>query len=89
MVAVPHAVEAQRGKPPVIGVLSPWGPSLRPAGQREPFERGLRELGWTPGSTVVIEQRYADGHPDPGGGASPDAGERYRGQRHLRHPGRP
>jgi putative tryptophan/tyrosine transport system substrate-binding protein len=48
----------------VIGILSPWGPSLRPEGQREPFERGLRELGWAPGSTIVIEQRYADGQPD-------------------------
>ena len=56
--------EAQRGRTPVIGVLSPWGSSLPPAGQREPFERGLRELGWIPGSNIVIEQRYADGRSD-------------------------
>jgi putative tryptophan/tyrosine transport system substrate-binding protein len=31
--------------------------------QREPFERGLRELGWKPGSTVMIEYRYAEGDP--------------------------
>lgn len=60
----PHAVDGQRAKPPVIGVLSPWGASLHPRGQREPFERGLRELGWIPNSTVVIEQRYAEGKPD-------------------------
>jgi putative ABC transport system substrate-binding protein len=64
LLAAPLAAGAQRAKTPVIGVLSPWGPSLRPEGQREPFERGLRELGWTPGSTIVIEQRYADGKPD-------------------------
>jgi len=29
--------------------------------QREPFERGLRELGWIPGSSVTIEYRYAEG----------------------------
>jgi putative tryptophan/tyrosine transport system substrate-binding protein len=62
--AAPLTGEAQRAKTPVIGVLSPWGLSLPPAGQREPFERGLRELGWTPGATIIIEQRYADGKPD-------------------------
>jgi ABC-type uncharacterized transport system substrate-binding protein len=64
LLAAPFAAEAQKAKAPVIGVLSPWGPSLHPRGQREPFERGLRELGWVPNSTVVIEQRYADGKPD-------------------------
>jgi len=56
--------EAQRGRRPVIGVLSPWASSYPPAGQREPFERGLRELGWIPGSTIVVEQRYGDGKSD-------------------------
>jgi putative ABC transport system substrate-binding protein len=62
--AVPLGAEAQTAKMPVIGVLSPWGPSIPPKGHREPFERGLRELGWTPGSAIAIEQRYADGKPD-------------------------
>ena len=36
--------------------------STEPASlQREPFERGLRELGWVPGKTVIIEYRYAEG----------------------------
>ena len=29
--------------------------------QREPFERGLRELGWKPGSDVIVEYRYGEG----------------------------
>jgi putative ABC transport system substrate-binding protein len=63
-IALPVGVEAQKAKAPVVGVLSPWGPSLHPRGQREPFERGLGELGWIPNSTIVIEQRYAEGKPD-------------------------
>jgi putative ABC transport system substrate-binding protein len=46
---------------PLVGVLAPQK-STEPASlQREPFERGLRELGWVPGKTVVIEYRYAEG----------------------------
>jgi len=50
LLAAPRAAEAQKSKVPRIGLLSPWGSSLR--GVREPFERGLRELGWAPGSTI-------------------------------------
>jgi hypothetical protein len=32
--------------------------------QQERFEAGLRELGWTPGSNIVVDYRYADGHLD-------------------------
>src|SRR5262245_47489425 len=52
------------GKVPRIGVLSPGSSSESPAVQREPFERGLRELGWTPGSNIFIEYRYAEGIPE-------------------------
>jgi len=46
-----------------VGVLRP-GSGKEPASvQREPFERGLRELGWIPGSNVLIEYRYAEGDP--------------------------
>jgi putative ABC transport system substrate-binding protein len=62
LLAEPLAAEAQRTKAPRIGLLSPWGPSLR--GVREPFEHGLRELGWAPGSTIFIEQRFAAGNPE-------------------------
>jgi putative ABC transport system substrate-binding protein len=62
--AGPSIAEAQTAKPPLVGVLSPWNSSLDPASQREPFERGLRELGWIPGVTIVIVQRYAAGKLD-------------------------
>jgi len=55
------AVRAQSGKVARVGVLRP-GISKEPAWvQREPFERGLRELGWIPGSSISIEYRYAEG----------------------------
>jgi putative ABC transport system substrate-binding protein len=63
LLAAPRAVQAQQARKVWrIGLLSPWDSSLR--GVREPFERGLREFGWAPGSTIVIEQRYAAGKPD-------------------------
>jgi putative ABC transport system substrate-binding protein len=44
-----------------VGVLRP-GSAKEPASvQREPFERGLRELGWVPGSNVLIDYRYGEG----------------------------
>jgi putative ABC transport system substrate-binding protein len=46
---------------PRVGVLNPGSSTEPPAVQREPFERGLRELGWAPGSSVIIEYRYAEG----------------------------
>jgi putative ABC transport system substrate-binding protein len=52
---------AQQGKVYRVGVLRP-GSAKEPAWvQREPFERGLRELGWKPGANVVIEYRYGEG----------------------------
>ncbi len=60
----PAPVSAQRARPAVVGLLSPWGAALPAAGQREPFERGLRALGWTPGATVILEQRFAEGKPE-------------------------
>jgi putative ABC transport system substrate-binding protein len=61
--AVPLAAAAlQPGKVPRVGVLHP-GSSKEPAAiQRQPFERGLREHGWIPGSTVIIDYRYAEGN---------------------------
>lgn len=53
--------EAQPTGVPRVGVLNPGSSTESPAVQREPFERGLRELGWTPGSNVIIEYRYAEG----------------------------
>jgi putative ABC transport system substrate-binding protein len=51
-------------KIPRVGVLRP-GESTEAAGvQRTPFEQGLRELGWTPGTDILIEYRYAEGDAD-------------------------
>ena len=44
-----------------VGVLSPTKSSEPASFQREPFERGLRELGWLPGQNIIIEYRYAEG----------------------------
>jgi putative ABC transport system substrate-binding protein len=44
-----------------VGVLHAGSSKEAAAVQREPFERGLRELGWVPGSNVRIDYRYADG----------------------------
>jgi len=61
----PLAVESQRPSIPRVGVLSPGKPPPDDAfRQQEHFEAGLRELGWTPGSNVVIDYRYADGNLD-------------------------
>ena len=52
---------AREVRVPLIAVLSPQK-STEPASlQREPFERGLRELGWVPGKTVMVGYRYAEG----------------------------
>lgn len=58
----PHVI-AQGRKVPRVGVLHAGSSKESPAAQREPFERGLRELGWIPGATVIIEYRYAEGDP--------------------------
>ena len=52
---------AQARRAPRIGVLHVGSSKESPAIQREPFERGLRDLGWGPGSTVIIDYRYAEG----------------------------
>src|SRR5262249_54779100 len=65
ILAGPVAVEAQQtpGKVPRVGVLSPGKPPPDDAfHQRDRFEAGLRELGWTPGANIVIEYRYAEGN---------------------------
>jgi putative tryptophan/tyrosine transport system substrate-binding protein len=63
LLAAPLPAEAQpAGKVPRVGVLSPGNPPPGDAfRQREWFEAGLRELGWTPGSNIVIDYRYAEG----------------------------
>jgi putative ABC transport system substrate-binding protein len=63
--AVPRELMAQpAGKVYRIGALSPGYSTEPPTLQREPLEQGLRDLGWIPGSNVVIEYRYAEGKLD-------------------------
>ena len=59
------AVPAQQpAKIPRVGVLRPGLPPPGDSGQREAFERGLRDLGWTPGTSILIEYRYFEGKPE-------------------------
>jgi len=44
-----------------VGLLHTGSSKESSSIQREPFERGLRDLGWIPGSNVQIEYRYAEG----------------------------
>src|SRR5215468_10972362 len=64
LLAAPLAAEAQRSVIPRVGVLRPGNPPPEDFGQREAFERGLRDLGWTPGTNILIEYRYAKGKPE-------------------------
>jgi putative tryptophan/tyrosine transport system substrate-binding protein len=62
---VPIVADAQPRSVARVGVLSPGKPPPDDAfHQQERFEAGLRELGWTPGSNIVIDYRYADGNLD-------------------------
>jgi putative ABC transport system substrate-binding protein len=58
------AVAQVPSRVPLVGVLAA-GPSTIPVAvrAREAFERGLRELGWTPGQTIRVDYRHADGKP--------------------------
>jgi putative tryptophan/tyrosine transport system substrate-binding protein len=44
-----------------VGVLTPQSSNEPATLQRIPLERGLRDLGWKPGSDILIEYRYAEG----------------------------
>jgi putative ABC transport system substrate-binding protein len=67
LLTAPLAAEGQpAGKVPRVGVLSPGNPPPRDAfHQRDRFEAGLRELGWKPGSNIVVDYRYAEGKLEP------------------------
>jgi ABC-type uncharacterized transport system substrate-binding protein len=65
LLAVPLTAPAQQAaKLPRVGVLRPGLPPPGDFGQREAFEGGLRDLGWTPGTNLLIEYRYAEGNPE-------------------------
>ena len=67
LLLTPRGAEAQAQpsvKIPRVGVLRPGHPPPADFGQREALERGLRELGWIPGTTILIEYRYAGGNEE-------------------------
>jgi putative ABC transport system substrate-binding protein len=63
LLVAPFAAQPQPAvRVPRVGVLSPGHPPPGDAfHQRERFEAGLHDLGWTPGATIVIDYRYAEG----------------------------
>lgn len=64
LLAGPLGAGAQeRAKMPRVGVLGPGSASEMLKVQREPFERGLRELGWNPSVNVLLEYRYGGESP--------------------------
>jgi putative ABC transport system substrate-binding protein len=64
VVAGDVAQAQQPAKIPRIGFLISSSPSAM-APRMEAFRQGLRELGYIEGKNIVIEQRHADGKPDP------------------------
>src|SRR5215831_14354361 len=64
LLAAPLAAAAQQtGKVPRVGFLTAFAPSDFPL-WREGFRQGLRDFGYTDGTNMVIEYRYADGKPE-------------------------
>ena len=62
--AAPLAAEAQPGRVPRVGVLSPFSSSFGPGPSFEAFRKTLRELGYVEGSNIALEYRWADGQYD-------------------------
>jgi putative ABC transport system substrate-binding protein len=59
--AWPFVVRAQQPRPAYVGVLHPFSPPDRwAAGLR----RGLRDLGYVEGRTIIIDERGSDGHDE-------------------------
>ena len=58
---IPEAQPAE--KVPRVGFLTAFASNDIPL-WREGFRQGLRDLGYREGQNIVIEYRYADGHPD-------------------------
>src|SRR2546422_3283651 len=63
ILAAPLAAGAQSTRTPRVGILFNASPTTVPL-QLEAYRRGLRELGWIEGQTVMIEYRWAEGNPD-------------------------
>jgi putative tryptophan/tyrosine transport system substrate-binding protein len=62
--AWPFAARAQQARMPVLGFVSfAQREATLQASWYQAFHDGLRELGWMPGSNVLIEYRFADNDP--------------------------
>ena len=61
LTTAPLAQGQQPTSRPRIGYLSGVSPSAETA-RREAFSRGLRELGYVEGKTIIIEHRYSEGN---------------------------
>lgn len=60
----PRAAQGQeRANLSRVGILGPGSPREMLKVQRQPFEHGLRELGWKPGVNVLLEYRYGGESP--------------------------
>jgi ABC-type uncharacterized transport system substrate-binding protein len=66
LVTVAVIAEAQQPKTiPRIGYLSTGtGPADSKEGRAEAFRRGLRELGYIEGKSIIVEYRFVEGKPD-------------------------
>ncbi|THD68252.1 MAG: hypothetical protein E7813_11495 [Bradyrhizobium sp.] len=61
----PVAVRAQQsGRMPVVGVFWAYADTQAEAPNRLSFLEGLAALGYIPGKTFILEERYADGVPE-------------------------
>ena len=59
-----RAARAQQPRMPVLGFpLFAQREATLQASWYQAFHDGLRELGWIPGSNVIIEYRFADNDP--------------------------
>jgi ABC-type uncharacterized transport system substrate-binding protein len=63
VLALAPLAHAQPRATPRIGFLGAGGPAAD-SPQIEAFRRGLRDLGWVEGQSVVLEYRWAEGHPE-------------------------
>jgi ABC-type uncharacterized transport system substrate-binding protein len=62
-VSLTAGVAQQRTHLPRIGFLTAFSPSDVPV-WRDGFRQGLRDLGYTEGQNIIVEYRYAQGHPE-------------------------
>ena len=61
----PLAVRAQHsGRIPVVGILFQYADAEAAAHYRLPLLKGLAELGYIPGKTFILEERYANEVPE-------------------------